>query len=191
MGGTFDPIHMGHLLAAQAAREAYPLDQVWFIPSGVPPLKGRNPGADSVARLEMTMLATEVEPAFRVLPLEVDRGGVSYSYDTVTELMERHPQAEFAYIIGSDRVNDLVKWHRIEELAAKIRFIGLARPGDPMTPLEELPAFIASRLTIARMPQIELSSTAIRQRVAQGHSIRFMVPESVYSYIQRNGLYES
>ncbi|MFC4104022.1 nicotinate-nucleotide adenylyltransferase [Paenibacillus xanthanilyticus] len=191
MGGTFDPIHVGHLIAAQTALEAAGLDEVWFVPSYAPPLKDHEPGADGLARLEMTMLATEPEPRFRVLDMELKRGGVSYSIDTATELVTRHPQHEFAYIIGSDRVNDLAKWHRIEELAARVRFIGLERPGQPLPDSSALPAFLQGRVEFARMPHIEISSTVIRARAVSGLSIRYYVPDSVYFYIQRNGLYES
>ncbi|TYP78061.1 nicotinate-nucleotide adenylyltransferase [Paenibacillus methanolicus] len=191
MGGTFDPIHVGHLIAAQSALEAAGLDEVWFVPSYAPPLKDHAPGADGLARLEMTMLATEPEPRFRVLDMELRRGGVSYSVDTARELASRHPRHEFAYIIGSDRVNDLAKWHRIEELAASVRFIGLERPGEPLPDPSALPSFLQRRIEFAPMPHIDISSTDIRARATSGLSIRYYVPDSVYFYIQRNGLYES
>lgn len=191
MGGTFDPIHVGHLIAAQSALEGAGLDEVWFVPSYAPPLKDHEPGAESLARLEMTMLATEPEPRFRVLDVELGRGGVSYTIDTARELASRYPQHEFVYIIGSDRVNDLAKWHRIEELAETVRFIGLERPGEPLPDPDSLPAYLRERVAFVPMPHIAISSTAIRARAASGLSIRYYVPDSVYFYIQRNGLYES
>ncbi|MFB9325531.1 nicotinate-nucleotide adenylyltransferase [Paenibacillus aurantiacus] len=191
MGGTFDPIHVGHLIAAQSALDEAGLDEVWFVPSYAPPLKDHEPGADSLARLEMTMLATEPEPRFRVLDMELKRGGVSYSIDTVQELASKYPQVEFAYIIGSDRVNDLAKWHRIEELASVVRFIGLERPGQPLPDPSALPPFLLGRVEFAAMPHIDISSTDIRVRASSGRSIRYYVPDGVYFYIQRNGLYES
>jgi nicotinate-nucleotide adenylyltransferase len=190
MGGTFDPIHYGHLLAAETAREACELDEIWFIPSYRPPLKGAEPVADGAARLEMVYRAIDFQPHFRAMDIELERGGVSYSIDTVRALQELYPGRTFSYIIGSDRVNDLPNWHRIEELAEIAGFIGIERPGEPIDK-DKLPAFISSRLTVVSMPLIDISSTEIRRRCAEGRSIRFLVPEKVYSFIRRSGLYEA
>ncbi|UVI32040.1 nicotinate-nucleotide adenylyltransferase [Paenibacillus spongiae] len=190
MGGTFDPIHIGHLIVAETAREACGLDEIWFIPSYAPPLKQNAPGADGEVRLEMVYRAIDFQPHFRAMDIELERGGVSYSIDTVLELQSLYPGRTFSYIIGSDRVNDLPAWHRIDELAKLVHFIGVERPGEPIVQ-SGLPAYIRDRLTVAEMPLIEISSTAIRKRRADGRSIRFLVPEKVYSFIMRNGLYES
>lgn len=189
MGGTFDPIHAGHLLAAEAAREAAGLDEVWFIPTNVPPHKPQ-PGAGARERLEMVRLAIADHPAFRAEQAELDRGGVSYTVDTVAALRERYPERSFYWIVGTDMMNDLPNWHRIEELAAQVRFVCLRRQGEES---EEgaLPAYLREKLLHAPMPPIGISSTDIRERLRGGRSIRYQVPEAVRDYIERNGLYES
>lgn len=189
MGGTFDPIHLGHLIAAEAAREAAGLDEVWFIPTSVPPHKPQ-PGADGSDRRAMAELALEGHPSFRVEDAELARGGVSYTIDTVTALRERYPDRDFHWIVGTDMMNDLPRWRRIEELAELVRFVCLKREGEES---EEavLPAFLRERLLHAPMPPIGISSTDIRLRRRERHSIRYLVPEAVREYIEGKGLYES
>lgn len=189
MGGTFDPIHYGHLLAAERARESCELDEIWFIPSFQPPLKENDPNADVDARLEMVYRAIDFQPHFRAMDIELERGGTSYSIDTVQALQELYPGRTFSYIIGSDRVNDLPQWHRIQELAEIVSFIGVERPGESID-VSSLPSYIQDRLTVIGMPLVDISSTEIRQRQADKRSIRFLVPEKVYSFIRRNSLYE-
>ncbi|MHA6484806.1 nicotinate-nucleotide adenylyltransferase [Paenibacillus sp. strain BS8-2] len=190
MGGTFDPIHIGHLIAAEAALEACRLDEVWFIPTASPPLKSNSPGASGEDRLQMVSAAIANHDRFRVLDIELRRGGVSYSIDTITSLREQHPSYSFAYIIGSDRMNDLPKWHRIDELAELVTFIGLARAGTVARP-ELLPEQLRARMTFADMPAIGVSSTDLRERIASGRSIRYLVPDAVHALIRRHGWYES
>ncbi|MGM0879775.1 MAG: nicotinate-nucleotide adenylyltransferase [Bacillota bacterium] len=190
MGGTFDPIHIGHLIAAETAREQCDLHEVWFIPSYVPPLKANEPGVSSEKRYEMVCGAIESNAAFRALDIELQRGGVSYSYDTVMELQRRYPNHSFSYIIGSDRINDLPQWHQIEQLAAQITFIGLERTSDPYD-IDALPIFLKERISLIHMPAVDISSTAIRSRVNAGLSIQYLVPDSVHSYMRRYKLYES
>ena len=190
MGGTFDPIHIGHMVAAETAREAAGLDEVWFIPSAVPPLKNREPSASGEQRLEMVYRAVDFQPYFRAMDIELERGGVSYSIDTVKELQELYPGRAFTYIVGADRLYDLNGWHRVEQLAELVSFIGLERPGHSVDPAS-LPSFISDKLRIVRMPQIDISSTDIRGRRTAGRSIRFLVPDKVYSFIIRNHLYEA
>lgn len=190
MGGTFDPVHYGHLLAAETAREACGLDEVWFVPSGQPPLKANEPHADGEARLEMVYRAIDFQPHFRAMDVELERDGISYTIDTIKALSEIYPGRTFSIIIGSDRVNDLPEWREIEALAELVSFIGLTRAGETLA-LDALPSYIREKLTIVEMPLIEISSTAIRERVASGRSIRFLVPEKVHSFIRRTGLYGS
>lgn len=190
MGGTFDPIHTGHLIAAETALEAGGLDEVWFIPTASPPLKPNAPGASAENRLEMVAAAIHDRERFRVLDVELRRGGVSYSVDTVKTLLEQHPEHSFAYIIGSDRINDLPNWHRIGELAGLVTFIGLARPGTVARP-ELLPEDLRSRITFAEMPAIGISSTDLRERLSTGRSIRYLVPDAVHDLIRRQGWYGS
>lgn len=188
LGGTFDPIHIGHLLAGEAARDAYALDQVWFMPSHIPPHK-HQAGASGVQRLEMTREAVAGHPAFEVLDIEVLRGGVSYTIDTIRELQELHPAAEFYFIIGADMVNYLPHWQGIEELAQRICFIGVRRPGFQLA-LNELPHYLQDKILLADMPVVDISSTDIRERAAEGRTIRYLVPDRVHDYIIRGGLYE-
>ncbi|CAH1226536.1 nicotinate-nucleotide adenylyltransferase [Paenibacillus sp. JJ-223] len=187
MGGTFDPIHMGHLLAAEAARDSHALDEVWFMPSHVPPHK-REAGASGRQRLDMTTAAVKDVQQYEVLDIEMELGGVSYTIDTMRELWRRYPEHDFYFIIGADMVNYLPKWEQIEELAARLTFIGVGRPGFQLH-LDDLPDELQGRVLLAEMPLVDISSTAIRRRLASGHSVRFMVPDSVYEYIVRSGLY--
>lgn len=189
MGGTFNPIHNGHLLAAESAREGADLDEVWFVPTLVPPHKSQ-PGVAAPIRREMLEAAIAGNPAFRVEDIELHRNGTSYTIDTVTALQERRPDMLFFWIVGSDMINDLPNWRSIEELAARISFVGLERPNEPVTDAD-LPAFIRSRLLRASMPPIGISSTDIRDRLKEGKSVRYMVPDPVLQLILRDGLYES
>ncbi|MCZ8518668.1 MULTISPECIES: nicotinate-nucleotide adenylyltransferase [Paenibacillus] len=190
MGGTFDPIHIGHLLAADSVSTALELDEVWFMPTNVPPHKDRKPGATAAQRLEMVRLAVEGHPRFRVSDVELRMGGISYSIDTVSMLREEHPGYAFHYIIGADMVQYLPKWYRIEELIGLVTFIGLERPGYS-TGYDTLPGPIREAVRLVPMPQIELSSTEIRQRRAEGLSARYRVPDRVNEYIEVNSLYET
>lgn len=189
LGGTFDPVHYGHLLAAEAAREAAKLEEVWFIPTAVPPHKS-HPGADAQTRIRMLEAAIAGYPEFRVEDIEIERQGISYTIDTVNALLEKHPERTFYWIVGSDMVRDLPNWRQPTELAERVTFVGLERPGTPGDD-SELPSYIRRKLLRASMPPIGLSSTEIRHRRKEGRSVRFMVPDAVHDYILRNGLYES
>lgn len=189
MGGTFDPVHTGHLLAAESARVAAGFDEIWFMPSYVPPHKTGAPGASAEERLEMVRLAISGHPDFRASDLELRKGGTSYTYDTVELLAELHPQHKFSYIIGADMVMYLPKWYRINDIVRRISFVGLHRPGVELR-LEELPEKLRSSVRLVTMPLVDISSTDIRRRRSQGLSIRYLVPDDVRIYIEGNGLYE-
>lgn len=188
MGGTFDPIHIGHMLAAEAAYDTYRLDRVWFMPSHIPPHK-QGAGAAGEERLQMVREAVQGHPAFEAIDHEIRRGGVSYTFQTIRELQELHPGVEFFFIIGADMVNYLPHWEHIEELAQRLVFIGVRRPGYELA-LDELPAFLHDRVKLADMPVVDISSTDIRERIAAGHSVRYMVPDRVYEFITRGSMYE-
>ncbi|MEK8129366.1 nicotinate-nucleotide adenylyltransferase [Paenibacillus filicis] len=190
MGGTFDPIHIGHLLAAQSVSEELGLDEVWFVPTNVPPHKAQSKGAAPHQRLEMVRLAIEGYDRFRATAIELEKGGVSYSIETVLLLRSEYPEHEFYYIIGADMVRYLPKWVRIGELAKLVTFVGLQRPGFDAG-LDLLPPDIRASVRLASMPQIELSSTRIRERRAAGLPVRYMVPDQVNHYIEVNRLYEA
>lgn len=189
MGGTFDPIHIGHLIAAEAAMECAELDEVWFMPAHVPPHKSRQPEASAHQRMEMTALALAGEERFKASAWEMEQGGVSYTLHTVQALQEQFPDTQWYWIIGADMVAYLPQWHGIEELIARIRFIGVRRPGTPW-PIEALPYEWRHRILEADMPKLDISSTDIRNRVKERRSIRYFVPDSVLNYIQRWELYE-
>ncbi|MEB3100744.1 nicotinate-nucleotide adenylyltransferase [Ferviditalea candida] len=190
MGGTFNPIHLGHLIAAEQARDGMGLQEVWFLPSNIPPHKEPETGAAAEQRLEMVRRAVSGHPQFRVNDLELRLGGKSYSVNTVAELQKQHPDHEFYFIIGGDMVQYLPNWHRIEELVRKVFFIGLQRAGTTLDP-DSLPDWIREKVVMIPMPMIQISSTDIRGRFAEKQSIRYLVPDEVRSYIEENGLYES
>lgn len=187
MGGAFDPIHLGHLLAAESAREQHHLEEVWFMPSHIPPHKHRA-GVSGKQRLEMVEAAIQGHPAFKPLDIELKRGGVSYTVDTIREIWGQHPDLGLYFIIGADMVNYLPKWEGIEDLTGMITFIGLQRPGSFLE-LDALPPFIQEAVGLAEMPLVDISSSLIRSRLAQGRSVRYMVPDSVHDYMTRSGLY--
>ena len=190
MGGTFDPIHIGHLIAAQCAYEQSGLDEVWFMPTNVPPHKQQAPGATPEQRWDMVCQAVEGQPNFRPLDIELQKGGVSYSIDTVKLLKQQYPGIHFSYIIGADMVQYLPKWYKFDELVQLISFIGLQRPGYDLD-ADKLPEQVRQAVNLASMPLMEISSTYIRERVAAGKSIRYMVPDRVYDFIEESGIYGS
>ncbi|TVX94350.1 nicotinate-nucleotide adenylyltransferase [Paenibacillus agilis] len=190
MGGTFDPIHLGHLLAAEAAYEAAELDEVWFMPTHVPPHKTKQPEAGQEYRWQMVELAVAPVDYFHASKWELEQGGISYTWDTVQGLQAQYPNVNWYWIIGGDMVAYLPQWHAIEELMSAIHFIGLQRPGSSWT-VEALPPAWQQRIIEVAMPQLDISSTNIRKRRKDGRSIRFLVPDTVEQYVKRWELYET
>ncbi len=193
MGGTFDPIHTGHLVTAEAVRIEYGLDQVLFIPASNPPHKQDSQVTAANHRYIMTVMATSSNPYFYVSPIELERPGLSYTIDTVMALIEKYgDRNEFYFITGADTVQDLPTWKQIDRLLGLCYFVAAARPGcvgcldDIIGQLGE-----KGRERIARLPtpELEISSTDIRERIKQGRSIKYIVPENVESYILKEGLY--
>jgi nicotinate-nucleotide adenylyltransferase len=191
MGGTFDPIHMGHLIAAERAREEAELDEVWFLPAYTPPHKKHQPLASPEQRVQMIRLSIEGNPYFRLSQLEMERQGTSYTIDTMKALIGRHPEYYFYFIIGADMVEYLPKWYKIEELIGLIQFIGLARPGFsiPSINRSSFHEQNAERIQFVTMPLLDISSTEIREREQMNRSIRYLVHPDVEKYIKGNGLY--
>lgn len=189
MGGTFDPIHIGHLLAAETAREEAGLDEVWFMPANVPPHKPHAPKASAEQRWEMVNRAIAGNDAFKASEMELAMGGTSYTIDTVARLNELFPQHQFYYIIGADMVMYLPKWNRIDQLVSMIGFIGITRAGYELD-VEKLPPGIRGRVRLCLMPAVDISSTEIRERKHNRLTIRYRVPEPVRIYIEENRLYE-
>ncbi|MEW4370691.1 nicotinate-nucleotide adenylyltransferase [Paenibacillus kandeliae] len=189
MGGTFDPVHIGHMLAAEAALDGCGLDEVWFMPSHIPPHK-HAAGATGEQRLEMVQRAIGSNPSFHTLDIELERGGVSYTIETIRELQQRYTEHEFYFIIGADMVNYLTEWHGIEELAQRLTFIGVGRPGSVINK-DNMPAYLQPRVILVNMPQVDISSTDIRERLVEGKTVRYMVHDHVYDYIKGSGVYEA
>ena len=192
LGGTFDPIHVGHLMMAEAVRGEYHLDEILFIPAASPPHKQGQRITSAAHRYLMTVLATSSNPHFLVSDIEMKRPGPSYTIDTVYELRERFPKTEFYFIIGTDVIAEIATWDRVEELLTLCQFIAASRPGqepDLARLRRELGALGEVRIHPVTTPELEISSTDIRQRVQRGASIRYIVPDAVEQYIYKEGLY--
>ena len=194
MGGTFDPIHFGHLATAESVRENFALDEVLFIPSARPPHKVERHVTPEVHRLMMTYLATQSNEKFTVSPMEFLRDGLSYTLDTMNALVEKFgAAAELFFIIGADSMADLSKWYRARELVSKMHFIAMKRPGVEVD-LPALTEFFGeesmTHIHQVETPGLEISSTDIRARVKAGRSIKYLVPEVVEEYIAKERLYK-
>ena len=185
-GGTFDPIHTGHLILAERAREELGLDALLFMPANIPPHKttGRTIGSGE-ARLEMVQLGIAENPAFHLTDLELTREGVSYTVDSLRAIRESIPEARLVVLIGSDNAREFTTWRQPEEIVRIAEVAVWARPDNPFSS-EILPGHTARTIPA---PLIEISSTEIRRRVAEGRSIRYLTPEPVISYIRTHGLY--
>ncbi len=193
MGGTFDPIHLGHLATAEAVREIFALDEILFIPAARPPHKLHRTVTDEHHRLQMTILATRSNKFFRVSDMEIKRTGPSYTLDTMNELHATFGRTtELFFIIGADSLADLQKWHEARELVAKCHFIATTRQGVDVDFSAVEKFFGASAIEhIHRVttPDFEISSTDIREKVRLNRSIKYLVPEVVEDYIAREKLY--
>jgi nicotinate-nucleotide adenylyltransferase len=194
MGGTFDPIHIAHLVVAQEAAWAAHLDEVRFIPARQPPHKGGEPVTEAHHRLAMTKAAIAGNPLFSVSTIEIDREGPSFTVDTLRELQE--PGIQLLFIMGLDSLAELLTWHdpsgivALAELVAVYRRVGQ----DPHVVQHQLEAVLPAardRVHIVLIPALDVSSTEVRARVAAGQPIRYLVPDHVVDYIQTNGLYRA
>lgn len=184
-GGSFDPVHYAHLKVAQAALDQTGVERVVFIPAARSPLKADAAVADDKDRITMLRLATADAPRFEVDSCEIERGGVSYTIDTVDTFRQRHPAAELHWIIGADQMELLPKWHRIGEIVPEVTFIVLRRPGYSAAG----PAIPGLRHIEIEAPLMEHSSSEIRQRLAEGGTVEGLVPPSVEAFISSRGLY--
>lgn len=195
-GGSFDPVHLGHLWIAEAAVEALGLDELRWIPAAQSPLKPGGPVASQQARLQMVQLAVSGCEKYRVDDRELRRGEVSYTVDTVAELRDEMPDAELCLIIGSDSLASFRQWHQPERLLQLVQLAVVQRGGEPDIDFSVLEG-LADRERIDRMhdnlikmPVIEISSSGIRTRIGQSKSIRFQVPRPVEALIKSQNLYE-
>lgn len=193
LGGTFDPVHLAHLIIAEAARVQLSLAQVIFMPAGQPWLKANQPQASREDRYHMVQLAVASNPYFRVASNEIQRDGYSYSVDTLRELRdELGPEAEIYFILGQDRLHEFHQWKQPNQLLKLCSLAVVDRPGyrdfDVPTFISRFPA-AAGKLVSLAVPLIDISATDIRRRAASARSIRYMVPEAVEQYISQRKLY--
>jgi len=194
MGGTFDPIHLAHLVTAEAAVEQFGLDRVIFIPTGSPPHKQGHPVTPAEHRYNMVVLATRSNPRFEVSRVELERDGPSYTVDTLAEMKRRLPPGtRLFFITGADAIIEIETWRDPERLFSLCQFIAAHRPGFPVHFIQEglrqLEERFGCRILEVDAPALEVSSTDIRRRVRESRSIRYLVPEAVEDYIRGNGLY--
>jgi nicotinate-nucleotide adenylyltransferase len=195
-GGTFDPVHLAHLIIADQCREQGELDQVWFVPAARPPHKQQRTITSFTHRIEMLSLALAGTPAFRVDELEKNRPGSSYTVDTLLELQRQHPGIDWWFILGSDCLPDLPYWREPARIAQLAGLLIWERPGWPSWPTEKLhaalllPAEERIRVRCAQGLLVDISSSDIRRRVAEGRSFRYLVPRAVECYIQTHELYK-
>lgn len=181
LGGTFNPPHYGHLMIGEQVADQLHLDQIRFMPNALPPHVDEKKTIDAKDRVNMVRAAIMGNRQFDIELSEVLRGEKSYTYDTMAVLKEAHPNVEYYFIIGGDEVAYLPTWHRIDDLLELVHFVGVHRKGQPTEtdyPVEWV-----------EMPQLEISSTDIRQRIAEHRSVRYLVPDMVAAYIFKEGLY--
>jgi len=193
-GGTFDPIHMGHLILAEQCRDRARLDQVWLLPSAHPPHKSGQPVTRFEQRCEMIELAIAGHAAFRVERIERDLPPPSYTAETLAELHRRRPADELLLLMGSDQLPDLPNWYEPKRVVAQAGFVVVPRPGVAMWTSQQLASELgidaaAVRLQFVESPMIEISSRELRRSLAEGRSIRYLVPRAVEEYIRDRKLY--
>ncbi len=192
IGGTFDPIHLGHLFIAEESRYRCGLDRVIFVPAGVPPHKPGEPITAAERRYSMTMLATEDNPAFEVSRIEIERPETSYTVNTLEAFREAQPDDELFFIMGADSVAELVTWYRPERIVELATVIAAARPGtDIERAKEDLPKSLRNRVIFLESPGLHISSTALRARASLGMPLRYLLHDRVEKYIIENELYRN
>ena len=185
MGGTFDPIHHGHLVAASEVAQSFDLDEVVFVPTGRPWQKADV--TESEHRYLMTVIATASNPQFTVSRVDIDRAGPTYPIDTLRDLKRERPGADLFFITGADAVAQILGWRNHQELWDLAHFVAVSRPGHVLT-TEGLPTEDVSQLEI---PALSISSTDCRARVRRGHPVWYLVPDGVVQYIAKHHLYRS
>lgn len=195
LGGSFDPVHYAHLLMAESCREGCQLDEVWFLPAAVAPHKQDRGVSDAQHRVEMLKLAIGGHPAFRVSELELQRGGVSYTVETLRQIHQQQPADDLFFIMGADSLRDLPTWRQPAEICEMATPLIVARPDWPTPDYLPLTKLVGEQRTVqirqhqVEMPLMQLSSSNIRQRVADQRSIRFRLPRAVEKYIESHRLY--
>lgn len=183
MGGTFDPIHNGHLVAASEVAAALHLDEVLFVPTGEPWQKFEVTSTSD--RYLMTEIATAANPRFKVSTIDIDRDGPTYTVDTLRDLRKVNPDAELFFITGADAISSIAGWKDVEELWTLANFVAVTRPGHKL----HLPDAPAGVIQVLEIPALSISSTDIRERVSTGKPIWYLVPDGIVQYIAKHGLY--
>lgn len=189
MGGTFDPIHYGHLVTAEEALVQFALDEVVFVPTGKPWMKQERDVSPAEDRYLMTVIATASNPRFRVSRVEIDRDGPTYTVDTLHALAAENPDAELYFITGADAMLEIFEWKDTDEVLALAHFIAATRPGYDHMLFEAKTPTQHANVSVMNIPALAISSTDVRERVHVGRPIRYLVPEGVKSYIEKATLY--
>jgi nicotinate-nucleotide adenylyltransferase len=185
MGGTFDPIHHGHLVAASEVQSVFDLDEVVFVPTGQPWQKDDREVSPAELRYLMTVVATASNPRFTVSRVDVDRPGPTYTIDTLRDLREQYPEADLFFITGADALAQILSWKAVDELFDLAQFVGVNRPGHELSG-DGLPA---ERVSLMEVPAMAISSTACRERVRAGEPVWYLVPDGVVQFIAKYRLY--
>ncbi|AKA03888.1 nicotinic acid mononucleotide adenylyltransferase [Streptomyces noursei ZPM] len=185
MGGTFDPIHHGHLVAASEVASQFHLDEVVFVPTGHPWQKSHKTVSPAEDRYLMTVIATASNPQFSVSRIDIDRGGKTYTIDTLRDLRAEHCDADLFFITGADALSQILTWHDAAELVSLAHFIGVTRPGHVLAD----PGLPEGAVSLVEVPALAISSTDCRARVAQGDPVWYLVPDGVVRYIDKKQLY--
>jgi len=185
MGGTFDPLHHGHLVAASEVAARFDLDEVVFVPTGQPWQKADREVSPAEDRYLMTVVATAADPRFTVSRVDVDRPGPTFTTDTLLDLAAARPGAELFFITGADALEQIVSWKDVDVLWELARFVAVSRPGHPL----DVSGLPEGRVSVVEIPALAISSSDIRRRVHEGRPIRYLVPTGVLQYIAKSGLY--
>jgi nicotinate-nucleotide adenylyltransferase len=188
MGGTFDPIHHGHLVAASEVQAWFDLDEVVFVPTGDPWQKSDRQVTPAEHRYLMTVVATASNPRFNVSRVDIDRGGPTYTIDTLRDLRQQLPDADLYFITGADALADIFTWRNPEELFEMAQFVGCTRPGYALDP-ETLGKIPHDRVTMIEVPALAISSTDVRRRTMRDEPVWYLVPDGVVQYIAKHHLY--
>ena len=191
MGGTFDPIHNGHLVAASEVADRFDLDVVVFVPTGQPWQKKGKRVSPAEDRYLMTVIATAANPSFRVSRVDIDRGGNTYTVDTLTDMRKIYPDAELIFITGADALNKILTWRDWESMFDLANFVGVTRPGYELSELDSPLAreVDAGRLSLVEIPAMAISSTDCRERAMSGRPVWYLVPDGVVQYIAKHRMY--
>ena len=192
-GGTFDPVHYGHLLLAETCREHLKLDEVRFVPAATPPHKLDHQISDGHARAEMLSLAVAGYPEFVVDRRELKRKGPSFTVDTLTEYAVEFPNADLFFLVGADSLRDLLTWREPERISQLATLVACNRPGVPELQREQIEEWagpeIANRIVTQRIPGTEISASELRDRARSGRNLRFLTPRAVEAFVNQHGLY--